>query len=243
MATIVRGDRRAFGPIYNDTSGLAVTWRQVGGEGICCWKMLMNGMHLEGQWNCVEYVVIEPGALVGNHVHLRTEEIYFIISGHAILTMDDLEIHASPGDLITTPIGSAHSIANRGDDNMHFFVAEMFPGQGEPAKPTLVHVPDHLVDRGPIRSAELDLTPHFTGDWRAFRLIEIPAGGRLDAVCAPDRSQVAHLLEGVATVTVDGQAKAGGAGLSAAIPSGLAWSAVNRSDSGPLSIIVIEAAA
>src|ERR1700759_1022187 len=101
MATIVRGERQAFGPISNDTTGRAITHRQVGGTGVGHWKMLMNGMDLEGEWNRVEDVVIEPGASVGEHVHMRTEQIYYIVSGRAVVTMDGEEIDARPGDLVT----------------------------------------------------------------------------------------------------------------------------------------------
>jgi mannose-6-phosphate isomerase-like protein (cupin superfamily) len=239
MATIVRGEPRAFGPIVNDVSGLAQTLRQVGGEGVCRWKMLMNGMHLEGQWNSVEYVLIEPGASVGEHIHARTEEIYYIVSGQALVTVDGAGIETGPGDLITAPIGAMHSIANPGTEDMCFFVVEAFPRQGPPAKPAWVHMPDQLVDIGGLRAGELDLKPHFTGDWQRFRLIEVPASGLLDEPATPDRSEVVHVLDGTAAITVDGQRYQGGPGLSAAIPPGLAWSAANVASS-VLRLIVTE---
>ncbi|MFF5145034.1 cupin domain-containing protein [Streptomyces sp. NPDC013157] len=240
MATVVRGERRPFGPIANDISGPAVTHRQVGGEGICRWKMLMNGMHLEGEWNCVEYVVIEPGASVGEHVHLRTEEIYYIVKGHAVVTMDGVEIHAKAGDLITTPIGSSHSIANRGGEDMHFFVTEVFPGEGPAALPAHLHVPDLLAPREGHRSAEVDLTPYFTGDWQRFRLLEVPDGGRLDESVPADRSIVLHVLDGSAVISVDGAEYSGGPGLSVAVTPGLAFTATSTAGPGPLRVISTE---
>lgn len=221
MATIVRGERRPFGLIRNDTTGLAHTRCQVGGEGVCRWKMLMNGMHLEGEWNCVEFVVIEPGASVGEHVHMRTEEIYYIVSGQAVVTMDGVKIEARPGDLITTPIGSSHSIANHGDEDMEFFVTEVFPNTGPAAAPATVHVPGLLADRQVGRGALVDLTPHFTGDWRRFQLLEVPAGGGLgDLDIAEHNSSVLHVLDGRGVLTVDGDDFAGGTGLSLAVPPG-----------------------
>jgi mannose-6-phosphate isomerase-like protein (cupin superfamily) len=235
MATIVRGTKRPFGPICNDTSGAAVTHRQVGGVGTCRWKMLMNGMHLEGQWNCVEYVVIEPGSSVGEHVHMRTEEIYYIVSGEAVVTMDGTDLKAVPGDLVTTPIGSSHSIANHGAQDMHFFVVEVFPGEGVAAPPAQVHVPTLLVGTGGIRSAAVDLTPHFTGDWYRFSLLEIPAGGAFGDTLIPDRSQVLHTLAGSAAITVEGVRYTGGAGLSGAVPPHHSYKV--ESDGTPLSVI------
>ncbi|MFI8106519.1 cupin domain-containing protein [Streptomyces sp. NPDC086023] len=240
MATVVRGERRPFGPIANDISGPAVTHRQVGGEGACRWKMLMNGMHLEGEWNCVEYVVIEPGASVGEHVHLRTEEIYYIVRGRAVVTMDGVEIEAGAGDLITTPIGSSHSIANRGDEDMHFFVTEVFPGEGPAAPPAQVHVPDRLASRGGIRSAEVDLTPYFTGDWQRFRLLEVPAGIRFEEWVPADRSIVLHVLQGSAVISVEGVDYPGGPGLSVAITPGSAFTVQYVSGPEPLRLISTE---
>jgi mannose-6-phosphate isomerase-like protein (cupin superfamily) len=240
MSTVVRGERRPFGLIQNDTSGLAHTRCQVGGEGVCRWKMLMNGMHLEGEWNCVEFVVIEPGASVGEHVHVRTEEIYYIISGHAVVTMDGARIHARPGDLITTPIGSSHAISNHGDEDMEFFVTEVFPGTGPAAAPATIHVPALLTDRSAGRGAEIDLTPHFTGDWRRFQLLEIPPGERLaDLGIVRHRSAVLHVVDGDAVITVDGAEFTGGAGMSVAVPPRHTVS-VAAGAAGPVRMIAVE---
>lgn len=241
MATVVRGERRPFGPICGDTSGLAVTHRQVGGEGVCRWKMLMNGMHLEGEWNCVEYVVVEPGGSVGEHVHLRTEEIYYIVSGRAVVTMDGAEFDAVPGDLVTTPIGSSHAIANRTGEDMHFFVVEVFPGTGPAAAPAHLHVPDRYAGPGPSRAAEVDLTPHFTGDWRRFRLVEL-AGGDRDEASPADRTEVLHVLAGPAAITVGGSRWTGGAGLSVAVPPGHRRVVESLGTGAPLRLIATEVA-
>ncbi|WP_405540356.1 cupin domain-containing protein [Streptomyces sp. NBC_00075] len=244
MATIVRGERRPFGLIHNDTLGLAHTRCQVGGEGVCRWKMLMNGMHLEGEWNCVEFVVIEPGASVGEHVHMRTEEIYYIISGHAVVTMDGVRIDARPGDLITTPIGSSHSIANHGDEDMAFFVTEVFPNTGPAAAPASIHLPDLLADRPVGRGAVVDLTPHFTGDWRQFQLLEVSAGCRVEGLgIAEHGSAVLHVLGGDAVITVDGDEFAGNAGLSLAVPPGHRVAVAAAGTADPLRLIVVEVGA
>lgn len=234
MATIVRGERSPFGPIVNDTSGLATTHRQVGGEGVCRWKMLMNGMHLEGEWNCVEYVVLTPGASVGEHVHMRTEEIYYIVRGQAVVTMNDVELHASPGDLITTPIGAAHSIANRTDEDMHFFVIEVFPHAGGAAAPAQLNVPAMLPDADGVRRATVDLRPYFTGDWHSFTLLDVPADGTVTEEAQAGHAQVLHLLAGSAGFEVNGERYEGGAGLSLAVPPHTPWTVRSA---GPVSLI------
>ncbi|GAA2626611.1 MULTISPECIES: cupin domain-containing protein [Streptomyces] len=234
MATIVRGERSPFGPIINDTSGPALTHRQVGGEGACRWKMLMNGMHLEGEWNCVEYVVLTPGASVGEHVHMRTEEIYYIVRGQAVVTMNDVELHAGPGDLITTPIGAAHSIANRSDEEMHFFVIEVYPGEGRAAAPAHLNVPARLPDTDGVRRATVDLRPYFTGDWDSFTLLDVPGGDTVTEEAQAGHAQVLHLLDGNAEFEVYGERHEGGPGLSLAIPPHTPWTV---RAAGPVSLI------
>ena len=234
MATIVRGERSPFGPIINDTDGLATTHRQVGGEGVCRWKMLMNGMHLEGEWNCVEYVVLTPGASVGEHVHMRTEEIYYIVRGQAVVTMNDVELHVGPGDLITTPIGAAHSIANRTDEDMHFFVIEVFPNAGEAAAPGRLNVPARLPDADGVRRATVDLRPFFTGDWHSLTLLDLPDGAAVTEAAQHDQTQVLHVLDGSAEFEVNGRRHEGGPGLSLAIPAHTPWTVRSA---GPVSLI------
>jgi mannose-6-phosphate isomerase-like protein (cupin superfamily) len=237
-----RRPRRPAGPVVNDISGPATTHRQVGGAGVCRWKMLMNGTHLEGDWNCVEYLVIEPGAGVGEHVHPRMEEIYYIASGRAVVTMDGVEVEALPGDLITTPVGSSRAVRNRGDEEAHVFVTGVFPGEGEAARSAHLHVPALLEQRPGHRTAEIDLTPHFTGDWQRFRLLDVPAGGVVEETRRMDRSVVLHVIEGTAAITTAGSAHHGGAGLTVAVPPGFAHSVRNTADGLPVRLISVEVA-
>jgi mannose-6-phosphate isomerase-like protein (cupin superfamily) len=98
----------------------------------------LNGMHLTGRWNRVEYVVLPPGSSCGEHVHRATEEIYYILAGAAVMHIDGERVDVQAGDLITETIGAAHTIANHGDHDMEMYVIEVFPGGGE------AHAPQRL---------------------------------------------------------------------------------------------------
>jgi quercetin dioxygenase-like cupin family protein len=234
MTTAVHDARRAYGPIANDISGLAATMGQIGGEGLCRWKMLMNGTHLEGPWNCVEYVVMEAGASIGQHRHTRTEEIYFIIAGEALMTVDGATFACAAGDLITAPIGTVHGIANASAAQVHFFVVEVFPGAGQAAPPARLHLPALAADG----SVEVDLRPYFTGDWVRFRLVEIPVGGALDGLAA--NTEVIHVLAGAALVAVASRWEwPGGPGLSVALSAGTARR-IGNTGAAPLRLIITD---
>lgn len=55
----------ALGSIVNDIAGMGATHDLIGGTGSYRWKQLINGMHLAGRWNRVEYVVLPPGSSCG----------------------------------------------------------------------------------------------------------------------------------------------------------------------------------
>jgi mannose-6-phosphate isomerase-like protein (cupin superfamily) len=74
-----------------------------------------------------EHVTVPPGGNVGLHVHSRTEEIYFIISGRGVIRVDDETQEVSRGDVILTPLGSKQSFEVLGDEPATFIVMEMVP--------------------------------------------------------------------------------------------------------------------
>jgi mannose-6-phosphate isomerase-like protein (cupin superfamily) len=246
---IVTARSRAYGPITNTTEGLGITRALVGGEGACHWKMLFYGMHLGHPWHTVEFVVIPPGASCGEHTHSDTEEIYYLLSGRATMYLDGTPLEVSAGDLITTPIGSRHAIANHADEDMQMFVVEVFPGSGAGGQPTRIALPHHMQEfpslrgaDGPIRAATVDLGALLTGEWRAFTLAEIPPGGTLGPYRCHEGVEVAFVVQGEATVLVGDERVSGAAGLCVAVPTGLVRSITNTSSDKPLTVIWTEVA-
>ncbi|MDQ2881588.1 MAG: cupin domain-containing protein [Actinomycetota bacterium] len=248
MTAVTRGRRRMFGPISNDTRGLGVTRHLVGGEGACRWKQLLNGMHLDGQWNCVEYVIIPPGCSCGEHLHAETEEIYYIISGSAVMHIDGKRRQVRGGDLITTPIGTAHTIANHGDEDMHFFVVEVFPGSKSGGGPEHIPIRERMTTRQvyrgaaqPVRLARVDLTGYFTGDWHSFSVLELPPGGSLGRYGLDDRVEVLLVTRGQsAAITVGDERLVGGPGLCVSAPALMPRQVENLSGDQPLELISTE---
>ncbi|WP_158013531.1 hypothetical protein [Carbonactinospora thermoautotrophica] len=52
-----------------------------GAEGLTYWKCLARRDGLAGPWEAVEWASVPPGGVSGEHLHTRTEEVYFILSG------------------------------------------------------------------------------------------------------------------------------------------------------------------
>src|SRR6266567_1578725 len=198
-----------YGPITNDTNVLGITRQLIGGKGVCFWKQLINGMHLGGHLHCVEYVVVPPGASIGRHTHERTEEIYYLLSGHASMDIDGSSQEVFTRDLITTPLGASHGIVNASEQFLTVFVMEVFPSaigtQGEVA-----HIPlrSQLLERIAMRearegvfSASIDLTRYFTGNWAELTLAHIPPGGQLDPYTCEGRDEILFVVSGLAEIT------------------------------------------
>jgi len=98
-----------------------------GGTSSLLWKRFTDGNMMWSDLQSFEHVTAPPGGNVGLHVHSRTEEIYFIISGRGRMRVGDESRDVGPGDLILTPLHTAHSFKVVGDEPATFIVMEMVP--------------------------------------------------------------------------------------------------------------------
>jgi mannose-6-phosphate isomerase-like protein (cupin superfamily) len=58
---------------------------------------------------------IPPGSFVREHYHVRTEELYHIVSGRGLMRIDGEEREVGPGDTVVIRPGQRHRIATLGD--------------------------------------------------------------------------------------------------------------------------------
>ena len=79
------------------------------------------------QTNChfVDYAVIPPGASIGIHRHERSEEIYIVLDGSALMTLNDVPTRVRRGDIIVNPVSGTHSLVNTGEIDVHIVVVEI----------------------------------------------------------------------------------------------------------------------
>ena len=98
-----------------------------GGTSSLLWKRFTDGNMMWSDLQSFEHVTAPPGGNVGLHLHSRTEEIYFIISGRGRMRVGDESRDVGPGDLILTPLHTAHSFQVVGDEPATFIVMEIVP--------------------------------------------------------------------------------------------------------------------
>ena len=63
---------------------------------------------------------LAPGAATTPHHHAVTEEIYYILSGTAAMTLGSETRPVGPGDAIAIPSGARHTIRNTGPGELVF---------------------------------------------------------------------------------------------------------------------------
>jgi mannose-6-phosphate isomerase-like protein (cupin superfamily) len=59
---------------------------------------------------------VQPGQETALHQHMRTEELYHIVSGYGRMTLGLERFEVAPGDTICIPPRTPHCIANTGAD-------------------------------------------------------------------------------------------------------------------------------
>ena len=63
---------------------------------------------------------LAPGAATTPHRHPRTEEIYYLLEGRAVMRVGRVERAIEAGDAIAIPPGELHQIENTGDQPLKF---------------------------------------------------------------------------------------------------------------------------
>jgi len=63
-----------------------------------------------------------PAAYVGEHVHKVQEQVYYVLEGEGILTLDDTKNLMRQHDYVYVPPGVRHSFTNTGTGGLVFLV-------------------------------------------------------------------------------------------------------------------------
>ena len=69
---------------------------------------------------------LHPGAAIGYH-RQDEDEIYYVVSGSGVLTLNGVESVVGPGTAILTRTGSSHGLRQRGSEDLVIIVAYQQP--------------------------------------------------------------------------------------------------------------------
>ncbi len=68
----------------------------------------------------VKRIIVYPGKRLSLQRHKRRSEHWHLVNGHALVTLDDKEIHLKKGMSIDIPVGASHRIKNTGTGDLVF---------------------------------------------------------------------------------------------------------------------------
>ncbi len=60
---------------------------------------------------------LKPGSGIGLHEQ-REDEIYYVLSGRGVMTLDGKTVEVTPGTAVLTRTGSSHSLKQTGDEDL-----------------------------------------------------------------------------------------------------------------------------
>ena len=98
-----------------------------GGSGALTWSRFMTGNMMWSDLDSFEHVVVPPGVVIGEHVHSRTEEVYFVVRGRGEMRVGDEVREIGAGEAVLTPLHGRHSFRTVGDEPVELIVSEMLP--------------------------------------------------------------------------------------------------------------------
>jgi len=94
------------------------------GEGEISFREVFNQEAFESKLAHLHETIVRPHSTIGYHLHKGNEEIYYLIEGEGIMTVDREERRVRPGDAIITHSGSKHGLVNNTDNDLKILVFE-----------------------------------------------------------------------------------------------------------------------
>ena len=77
-------------------------------------RELMHPSHHASRSQSLAEAIVEPGATTALHRHRVTEELYHVLEGSALMTLDRESFPLQAGDTVCIAPGAAHRIENTG---------------------------------------------------------------------------------------------------------------------------------
>jgi mannose-6-phosphate isomerase-like protein (cupin superfamily) len=88
------------------------TW----GDGCSSWTLAdHDDLHVQREH-------MPPGTTEQRHVHSRVRQVYFVLSGDAVVRFDDRDEPLAAGASVDVPPGTPHRIRNESDGDLEFLV-------------------------------------------------------------------------------------------------------------------------
>ena len=68
----------------------------------------------------VKEIVIKKGGRPSYQYHHKRSEVWVVVQGEAVVTLDDVEYIFKAGEVVKVPVGTKHRVENKGEDDLIF---------------------------------------------------------------------------------------------------------------------------
>lgn len=76
----------------------------------------------------IHFVVVPPGATIGQHRHRDDNEYYVITQGTGVMHIDGRRVQVARGDVVANRPFGEHGLVNDSDEDLHAVVFKTSPG-------------------------------------------------------------------------------------------------------------------
>jgi len=91
------------------------------GDGTCNEAPVFTGSELHSKLLGIGMTTIHPGSSIGTHPHDDNEEVYLILAGEGVATLDGREQKVRPGDVMVNHPGCSHGLRNESSEELRVF--------------------------------------------------------------------------------------------------------------------------
>ncbi|HAN43899.1 MAG TPA: cupin domain-containing protein [Ruminococcaceae bacterium] len=103
--------------------------KQHGGDGEPLMTYLMGRDDFKTGLQLVCLMQLEPNQSVGEHTHGNDEELYIILEGEGLMTINGEQTQVKAGDVCLNPIGGTHSLVNNSSRLLKVLVLKVDGGK------------------------------------------------------------------------------------------------------------------
>lgn len=95
-----------------------------GGVGEITVQKVFRRTDFQGAWDFVLRVIMPPNSSMGVHQHARDEEMYIILKGKGLMTIEGEAKRVGVGDMILNKPEGTHGLLNDSDDDIELLIIQ-----------------------------------------------------------------------------------------------------------------------
>jgi mannose-6-phosphate isomerase-like protein (cupin superfamily) len=95
-------------------------------------NLIENGLDLQDTAQNIAAIydtTLAPGESIQSHYHTDFEEIYYVLSGHGIMTIGEEKQEISRGDVVYIPANAPHTLLNTAEVPLRFVIVTVKAAQ------------------------------------------------------------------------------------------------------------------